>query len=303
MVTENTDAQSLLAPSAFWPIFRQNAVYFFFGRDAGLLPYFFPGVVILAAWLARPRAWTPREVLIVLALGASVLIVLALAPDTWNGGGGPPGNRYFLSLYPVLFFLLPAGAPRWTAVVALLGFAVTAPLLARPIASSLEPWHNVEHGIPRLLPIELTLADNLPVRLDLQRSRLDLDGALLYEMDENAFLPEQAKRFWVAGAARAEMILRTDRSIAKATLSFHSAVANHVTVTLGRARATIDLAGDGDGTIVLEPGPGAAYNGGSRAYVFTVTTTNGFVPAEVDPKSQDKRFLGVFIEPHFILNP
>jgi hypothetical protein len=302
-ITEHTDAQTLLVPTAFWPLFERNVVYFFIGRDAGLLPYFFPGVVILAAWLARPRAWTPREVLIVLALGASVLILLALAPDTWNGGGGPPGNRYFLSLYPVLFFLLPAGAPRWTAVVALLGFAVTAPLLARPIASSLEPWHNVEHGIPRLLPIELTLADNLPVRLDLQRSRLDLDGALLYEMDENAFLPEQAKRFWVAGAARAEMILRTDRSIAKATLRFHSAVANHVTVTLGRARATIDLAGDGDGTVVLEPGPGAAYNGGSRAYVFTVTTTNGFVPAEVDPKSQDKRFLGVFIEPHFILNP
>jgi hypothetical protein len=172
---------------------------------------------------------------------------------------------------------------------------VTAPLLARPIAASLEPWHNVEHGIPRLLPIELTLADNLPVRLDLQRSRLDLDGALLYEMDENAFLPEETKRFWVAGAARAEMILRTDRSIEKAMLRLHSAVANHV--------ATIDLPPDGDGTIVLEPGPGAAYNGGSRAYVFTVTTADGFVPAEVDPKSRDKRFLGVFIEPRFILNP
>jgi hypothetical protein len=99
------------------------------------------------------------------------------------------------------------------------------------------------------------------------------------------------------------MILRTDRSIEKAMLRLHSAVANHVAVTLGRARATIDLPPDGDGTIVLEPGPGAAYNGGSRAYVFTVTTADGFVPAEVDPKSRDKRFLGVFIEPRFILNP
>jgi len=301
MVTENTDAQSLLAPSAFWPMFRQNAVYFFVGRDAGLLPYFFPGVVILAVWLARPRAWTPWQALALAVLAASNVVMLAFAPDTWNGGGGPPGNRYFLSLYPVLFFLLPAGASRWTAAAALLGFAVTAPLLARPIAASLEPWHNVEHGIPRLLPIELTLADNLPVRLDLQRSRLDLDGALLYEMDENAFLPEETKRFWVAGAARAEMILRTDRSIEKATLRLHSGVANRVAVTLGRARATIDLLPDGDGTIVLEPGPGAAYKGGSRAYVFTVTTANGFVPAEVDPKSGDKRFLGVFIEPRFVL--
>jgi hypothetical protein len=241
-----------------------------------------------------------------LMLIATVVVLLALAPDTWNGGGGPPGNRYFLSLYPVLFFLLPAGTPRWAPIAALLGFIVTAPLLVHPHAASYEPWHNVEHGIPRLLPIEVTLADNLPVRLNWDRSRQPLDEALLYEMDGNAFLPEQAKRFWVAGAVRAEMILRTDRSIDKATLSLRSAVANHVTVTLGRAHASIDLQPDGDKTIVLEPGPGIVYYAegrDSRAYVFTVTTTNGFVPAEVDPKSSDTRYLGVFIEPHFILSP
>ena len=303
MVTENTDAQSLLAPRAFWPMFERNVVYFFVGRDAGLLPYFFPGVVVLIAWLLCPRAWTSWQALALAMVAVSSIVMLALAPDTWNGGGGPPGNRYFLSLYPVLFFLLPAGASRWTAIAALFGCAVTAPLLAHPIAASLEPWHNVEHGIPRLLPIELTLADNLPVRLDLNRSRLDLDSALLYEMDENAFLPEQTKRFWVAGSARAEMILRTDRPIEKATLSLHAGVANHVTVTLGRARASIDLQPEGSGTIVLDPGSGAAYNGGSRAYLFTVTTTNGFVPAAVDPTSHDKRFLGVFIEPTFTLYP
>jgi len=123
----------------------------------------------------------------------------------------------------------------------------------------------------------------------------------LYLMDENAFLPEQTKRFWVAGAARAEMILRTDRAIDRATLHLHSAVANHVTVSLGRGRASVDLAPESDATVILEPGPGSAYAGGSRAYVFAVTTTNGFVPAEVDPNSKDKRFLGVFIEPHFKL--
>jgi hypothetical protein len=173
-------------------------------------------------------------------------------------------------------------------------------LLLRPLAASYGPWHNVEHGVVRLLPIELTLADDLPVRLILQRSRLDLDNGLLYLMDENAFMPEAGKRFWVAGAARAEMILRTDRAIEKATLHLHSVVANHVTISLGRDRASIDLQPDGDGTLVLEPGPGVVYRE-SRAYVFTVTTANGFVPADVDPKSQDRRFLGVFIEPKFDL--
>jgi hypothetical protein len=300
MVTENTDAGQLLAPAVFVPLFEHNTEYFLIGRDAGIVPYFFPGLVILIAWLVRPRSWTFWQVLIFLALGASIVVMLALAPYTWNGGGGPPGNRYLLSLYPAFFYLLPARFSGRAAAVSLLGLAVTGPLLLRPLASSYEPWHNVEHGVARLLPIELTLADDLPVRLTLQRARLDLDNGLLYLMDENAFMPESGKRFWVAGAARAEMILRTDRAIESATLHLHSAVANYITISLGRAHASIDLQAAGDGTVVLEPGPGVVYKE-SRAYVFTVTTTNGFVPAEVDPKSQDRRFLGVFIEPKFDL--
>jgi hypothetical protein len=300
MVTENTDAGQLLAPVVFVPLFEHNTEYFLIGRDAGVVPYFFPGLVILIAWLARPWSWTRWQVLVALALGASIVVMLALAPYTWNGGGGPPGNRYLLSLYPAFFFLLPSRFSLPAAAVSLLGLIVTGPLLLRPLAASYGPWHNVEHGVVRLLPIELTLADDLPVRLTLQRSRLDLDGGLLYLMDENAFMPESQKRFWVAGAARAEMILRTDRAIEKATLQLHSVVANHVMISLGRAHASIDLPRDGDGTVVLEPGPGAVYKE-SRAYVFTVTTTNGFVPADVDPKSQDRRFLGVFIEPKFDL--
>jgi hypothetical protein len=300
MVTEHSDAQQLLAPAVFVPLFEHNTEYFLIGRDAGFVPYFFPGLVILVAWLARPRSWTRWQVLVALALGASILVMLALAPYSWNGGGGPPGNRYLLSLYPAFFFLLPSRFTGRAAAVSLLGLAVTGPLLLRPLAASYGPWHNVEHGVVRLLPIELTLADDLPVRLNLARSRLDLDNGLLYLMDENAFMPEAGKRFWVAGAARAEMILRTDRAIEKATLHLHSVVANHVTISLGRGRASIDLQPDGDGTLVMEPGPGVVYRE-SRAYVFTVTTTNGFVPADVDPKSQDRRFLGVFIEPTFQL--
>ena len=300
MVTENTDAEQLLAPAVFVPLFEHNTEYFLIGRDAGLVPYFFPGLVILVAWLVRPRSWTLWQVLVAPALGASIVVMLALAPYTWNGGGGPPGNRYLLSLYPAFFFLLPSRFSGRAAAVSLLGLVVTGPLLLRPLAASYGPWHNVEHGVVRLLPIELTLADDLPVRLTLQRARLDLDNGLLYLMDENAFMPESGKRFWVAGAARAEMILRTDRAIESATLHLHSAVANYITISLGRAHASIDLQAAGDGTVVLEPGPGVVYKE-SRAYVFTVTTTNGFVPAEVDPKSQDRRFLGVFIEPKFDL--
>src|SRR4051794_36907294 len=99
MVTNEADDQNILAPAYLFPTLAKNVVYFFVGRDAGLIPYFFPGVLIALAWLVRPRRWTVWQAALLLAWGLAVLADLILAPDLWNGGGGPLGNRYFLGLY------------------------------------------------------------------------------------------------------------------------------------------------------------------------------------------------------------
>ena len=111
MVTEDTDAESLFAPNVMFPLLGHNVVYFVVGRHAGLIPYFFPGVAILAAWALRPGRWRRWQTFSVLTLGASVFVMLVLIPYSWNGGGGPPGNRYFLSLYPGT--LLPSSRYTW----------------------------------------------------------------------------------------------------------------------------------------------------------------------------------------------
>jgi hypothetical protein len=38
------------------------------------------------------------------------------------------------------------------------------------------------------------------------------------------------------------------------------------------------------------------YTHGSRAYVLRLRTTAGFVPADVEPGSTDRRFLGAFAD-------
>jgi hypothetical protein len=240
-------------------------------------------------------AW---QLLVLLALGASVVALLTLAPYSWNGGGGPPGNRYFLSLYPVLFFLIPPRAPRWVPVASLAGFVVTAPLLTHPTLGTHQPWLNVEHGVVRFLPVELTLVDDLPVRLAPLRSRITLADALIYLLDQNAYFPE-GDGLWIKGAAHAEIIVRTDRAIDRATLELRSVVPNHVTVSLGRSRASAMLKPNDPATLLLNPGGGVVYTNGSRAYVLSVTTTSGFVPHVVDRTSTDERFLGVFVRPVF----
>ena len=110
-------------------------------------------------------------------LVASVLVLLVLAPFSWGGGGGPPGNRYFLSLYPVLFFLAPPlGAPAAVSTF-LGGMLFVAPWIVTPFTASKFTWAAVDTPALRLLPIELTMVDDLPVRLSAERARIPLWGA------------------------------------------------------------------------------------------------------------------------------
>jgi hypothetical protein len=301
MVTEDTDAESLFAPNVMFPLLGHNVVYFVVGRHAGLIPYFFPGVAILAAWALRPGRWRRWQTFSVLTLGASVFVMLVLIPYSWNGGGGPPGNRYFLSLYPVLFFLLPATRGGWPlALSTCLGLLVVGPLSLHPLAASRQPWHNAEHGVVRVLPVELTMVDDLPVRLG-PRARIPFGvnrSTLIYLLDENTFSPE-GPGFWVAGSARTDIIVRTETAVERAKFVLRSAVPNHVSLKMGSGHASMDLRPQEAVTVMLDVGPGVVYTHGSRAYVLTVATDRGFVPRDVEPGSSDGRFLGVFVEPDF----
>ena len=82
-----------------------NAVYFLAGRHVGVLPYFLPLLLGLWAW----RGGQGRGALL-LAVITVVALFLLLKSFNFYGGGDSLANRYFLPLYPALWFL--AGRPR-----------------------------------------------------------------------------------------------------------------------------------------------------------------------------------------------
>src|SRR5205823_120820 len=136
---------------------------FFAGRYAGLLPYFFPGMLVALLFLASsPRAaW---QWLVAGTIAAAVLMHVLVWPFTYNGGGGPIGNRYFLSFYPLFLFLIPATAGIGTAVTGLIvGSLFTASVVLNPFYASANPGDHAKSGPLRLLPIDLTLLNDLPV--------------------------------------------------------------------------------------------------------------------------------------------
>ena len=299
MSTNEANDQNILEPGFLFPMLQKNLVYFFVGRDAGLIPYFFPGALILLLWLARIWRSTPWQWATALACGLSVLALLVLAPLSWNGGGGPIGNRYFLSLYPALLFLVPAGTGMLGSVLALGGGALfLSGILLHPVAASQKPWLNPERWPLRELPVEFTLINDLPVFLNQQRGRVLVSEdpeVFLYYMDGNTYFQE-AEGFWVAPGT-ADIVVRTAKPLTGLDLGLRSPIDNEVRISLGESRAPVSLRAGEEQTVRFRPEPGVHANG--YQILLRIETSKGFYPKDLDPDATDTRHLGVFVRPTY----
>jgi hypothetical protein len=147
--------QGAFEPSSSPRLWGWNAVYFLAGRDVGVLPYFLP--LLLAALAFRPDRgrWA-----LPLAVALAACCFLLVRPFNFYGGGGAIGNRYFLPLYPALWFM--AARPLRTATVGLAA-ALAAPFLwplwrhpsAYPVGAD-GRYRHVSAVARRLLPYETT---------------------------------------------------------------------------------------------------------------------------------------------------
>jgi hypothetical protein len=296
MISNDSDVDTNFAPG-WLPQLGLNIFYFFLGRHAGFIPYFFPGVVVLALWFARWREIRLWQVLVLGVTCGSTLAVLVMLPQTWNGGGGPIGNRYFLNFYPALFFLLPPlGSMAGPAVAWIGGTLFTAQALVNPFLAASQPHINADHGAVRMLPVELTMVDDLPIKLD--RWRIDFTVAtnpdlVLFLIDENVYPPEPAG-VWVHGERRGDLLLRSRVPLSGIRVTLSSPIPNRVRVSMERRSVTVDLK-PGEPVDVVMASQGGVHATGWFNRVLSVTPERGFVPMNTPGGSQDKRFLGVLL--------
>ncbi len=114
-------------------VFRHNLLYFFVGRHTGFAIYFLPGMAALVLFLlmrGQQTAW--GWLTLAGGLGSAVALMLYM-PYTYSGGGGPVGNRYFLGVYPLFLFLMPAFTRPWNAIaIAAASAAFVMPVLSNP---------------------------------------------------------------------------------------------------------------------------------------------------------------------------
>jgi hypothetical protein len=297
VVTNELGADNVLRPSEIVRLFGNNVKYFLIGRHFGFVPYFFPGAVALVAWAfsrERAQAW---RVLTVGAVGLATLTLLIVLPYTWSGGGGPPGNRYFMTIYPALFFVMPPLDSAGLAVLAWIGGALfTAKMVVNPFYTAKFTWEATQRGWARRLPVELTMANDLPVMLDPSiKARIPYGHnptVLLYFLDDHAFPPEP-DGMWISGSGRADIIVRAVNPIDKIIVTAYSPIRTTFTVSGGRGPVTVALEPQGRVTFEVEATSVRGLHG--YACLMSARSTGGFTPHLLDPASIDSRNLGVMM--------
>lgn len=281
-----------------------NLEYFFVGRYAGMVGYFFPGAFAMLALLAAPRRRPGWQWLVLAAAIAQGLVFLITTPYTWSGGG--VGNRYFFSGYAVMLFLLPPIESVWVAFVPwVIGALFVAPMVLNPFEASFRPGDIAKSGPLRIFPVEHTLVNDLPVEQERLRKWFGDTGAgdpgfLVSFLDDNAYDREADKSFWTRGDSRADLIFKTDRPIRRVTF--------HLAAGAAAVDVAIDVAGRAQ-NVHLDPGQtqqvamampaGLPFEKETTALVWNVTirTKGGFTPLFVDANTPDPRYLGVRVKP------
>ena len=294
----------------FWTNLAHNVGYYFVGRHAGIGAYFFPAVFALAAFAIGVRRRPVWEYLVAAAILGQMFVFVVGTPYTWNGGGGSVGNRYFMSAYGLFVFLLPATTRTAVAFVPwAMGAFFTAPLVLNPFAASFYPGNNAKAGPLRWLPVELTLVYDWPINNDRSRVMLwfgDHEGVgdrgfQIYYFDDNAYLPETDKTFWVKGESRAEFLIKTDQPFSQAVFTLKAGpVPTTVVVRVGRRSQAVSLRAGEEQRVFFRLDPGFLYQGTWPVWTASVSSSRGFVPIFHESGTSDVRYLGVRVDPMLI---
>jgi hypothetical protein len=284
----------------FWTVFSHNVGYFLVGRYSGLLPYFFPGLFAIVAFLlarGRRAAW---QWLVLSAALAEMLLLLLWVPYTYNGGGGSIGNRYFMNTYGVLLFLLPPISSAGLAIIPwIVGGLFSAQVTFNPFFSSFNPSEQAKQGPLRWLPVELTLVNDLPINTQANRARVwfgQQPRFQIYFLDDNGYAREDLS-FWVRGRSTADVLVKTVEAASALDLDLASGdVPTTVTVRRGWRSQRVEMAAHATTRVSVPLDDGFPYMG-TRVWNISIQSSAGFVPFFVTPGSQDTRFLGVRVTP------
>lgn len=279
-MTTNTVATPVGEGGRLVPL-AQNAWYFIVGRHFGLVPFGWPWLMAVILWVARERTKTRWQFALVAAMAVAAIGTIVWMPYTWSGGGGPIGNRYFLSLGAASFFLVPPLRSLAPITLAAIGLVFVAPALASPFAATRGPW-MATRAIPfSVLPLELTGASDFPVILDPRRGRIPQGRrpTVFVALLDDASGAGRGGWLSIASGASADLLVRSPERLEQVTVGVRSIEACRVTVWSGEEAGVVVLgAGDRKDTLLS---PVQTFSRDSFVFVLSIDATGCAAPIEV----------------------
>jgi hypothetical protein len=289
-----------------WDIVLHDLYFYVIGRFSGVAVYFFPAAAAVLSFLLSDRKRPYQWLVLLIAVFGSVLLIVWI-PVNYFGGSGTLGNRYFLNIFPLYFFLLADQRRVVAPVLASWGVAAVflTSILASPFDAGRKPGEHATTGAFKWLPPELSLINDLPTNNDPEkfRQRFD-DGFLGYFLDNNTWGKERRSPgglgFHVRGGAEAELVVRTRFELTQLVVRVTNVASetNRVRVCTPGGCESREIPPGGKEILELPAGPPFPYEDfGHRSYCYLVSieTETGSIPMLENRGETDWRYLGAFV--------
>lgn len=288
MTADNYWSRWSLSPA----IILYNLFYYVFGRFTGMLIYFFPAVFLLLLFAFQKKE---REDWFLLAgIILAILCYVLLMPDNYFGGGGSLGNRYFLNIFPLFFFLGHRQRLfRFTLVPVFAAVLFLSPVYMNSLASSAEPRYPGIAFPASLFPAEKTQFSTLPSNTNPKAfGRRIGAGYTLYLLNDN-YNPIDDDSVWTYSDRELEFFLLASRRVRSFAVHLKNIPRpNQVFVAVEHKKRQVYIEPGGMRTVTFADVPGLAIDG-HYLYTFRIRSAQSFCPFFGTAGSSDRRLLGV----------
>ncbi len=274
-----------------------NMFYYFFGRFTGIFIYFFPAVFILILFFFQRKI--PEDWFVLAAIIVASLVFIILDPTNYFGGSGSVGNRYFLSIFPLFFFL---GYRDRIFKYALFPVVIAIIFLSGTYLDSLYQStfaRTAGMSFPiRLFPAEKTQYQTLQSNENPRAfGRLVRDGnrkAWVHFINDN-FWPIEENSFWTNGDKTLELFIAIPEQFKEFQVMVkNNPLPNTVTIQIEHQMKKIRLAGDQETTVKFKNLNGLDTKE-RNVYYVKIKSDQSYCPYFSDPDNEDKRVLGANI--------
>ena len=272
-----------------------NIFYYIFGRFTGVFIYFFPAVFFGLLFLFQAGEKRKEDWFVLAAAVVSILVACILfAADSYFGGSGSLGNRYFLNIFPFFFFLgFRTRGFKFSLVPMMVAAILLAPTFMDAVFYSYRP-RMAGVGFPiNLFPVEKTQYPHLPTNENPRSRDLDVDGKYRIFFINDNFHPLEDGHFWTNGRKEVELLLLAPKRVKTFVATLRNSPLKNKAYIRFEHRLKGGVLVPNEKRSVTFEGIGGTRVTGGYLYHITVKSDASYCAYFEEENSEDKRWLGI----------